>query len=69
MRVKLTNQLPTRLLSCLQILSSYSERINIDFITKLLLTASRKDLIIIIMEGLSKHIGWVAIIEADLVAE
>jgi hypothetical protein len=69
LRVKPKNQLPAGLLSPLQILSSRGERINIGFITKLQMTTSGIDTIITIVDGLSKHVRWVATTEADLTAE
>jgi hypothetical protein len=69
LRVKPKNQLPAGLLSPLPIPSSRTERINIDFITKLPMTTPGKDTIITIVDGLSKRIRWVATTEEDLTAE
>jgi hypothetical protein len=69
LRIKASNRVPAGLLSLLAILSVCGKKINIDFVTKLLVTENGNDSTVTIINGLTKRVCWLANKEAQLLAE
>jgi hypothetical protein len=69
LQIKATNRKPAGLLTPLEITISRGERINIDFVTELPVTKAGNNTIVMIIDGLTKHVQWFATREADPTAK